>query len=210
MSEKKIREKLAECSRRLAEEGLIKGTGGNISVKAGRFIYLSPSGFYLDKVKPNQYVKVNLDGRRVSKSSLSPSCELPLHLSSYRARADIRAVIHVHPLNTLALSCAGETVRAIFPDFAVLIGEKLPVIPYFFPGSELLGKKVGKVLKKNPAVLLRNHGLVAAGKNLDEAILYAEIIEEAARVYILSRQVGKVSFLSKKEVAALRERYKHA
>ena len=186
--------------KKLVEKGLVRGEGGNISLREGNSVYLSPSGFSLDEIKPEQYVKVNLKTGQVQKKSLPPSCEMFLHLSCYRVRDDIGAVVHVHPPFSIGLGCAGLILKALSPEFVISLGEKVLLIPYFAPGSEILARKVSQVLKNNSAVLLQNHGLVTVGKNLKEAYLRAEIIEEAAKIYFISHLLGKVRFLTKSEI----------
>jgi len=208
MSEQKIRKELVKYGKKLVEKGLVSGAGGNISARSGKFIYLSPGGFPLDKIKTSQSVKVELKTGKAKKSSLSPSCEMPMHLAGYRVKNDIGAFIHVHPPYALGLACAGITLKALFPDFVVLIGEKLPLISYFTPGSKKLAKAVGRALKNNQAVLLKNHGLVTVGKNLKEAYLRAEIVEEAAKIYFISKLSGKVRFLNAEEIGDIEREYK--
>lgn len=211
MNDIQIRKELIKYGKELIEKGLVSGTGGNISARAGNFIYLSPSGFSLDEIKPHQYVKIdlNVSGKKIEASPFSPSCEMPMHLACYRARSDIKAVMHVHPPFAIGLGCAGVKLKALFPDFVVLIGEELPLLPYLLPGSEILGKKVREVLKNNSAVLLQNHGLVTVGKNLREAFLRAEIIEEAAKIYFISCLLGKTCMLTNKEIDDIKKRYKN-
>ena len=191
--------------KRLVEKGLVRGAGGNISLREGNSVYLSPSGFPLDEIKPEQYVKVNLKTGQVQKESLLPSCEMFLHLSCYRVRDDIGAVAHVHPPFSIGLGCAGLTLKALSPEFVISLGERVPLIPYFTPGSEILAGKVSQVLKNHSAVLLQNHGLVAVGKDLHQACLRAEIIEEAAKIYFVSHLLGKVRFLTKREMRDIKK-----
>ncbi len=204
----RLRKELAGFGRKLFEKGLIHGSGGNISAREGKFVYLSPSGFYLNNIKPSQHIKLNLRTGKKENSVLKPTCETPMHLACYRARSDIQAVIHVHPPFAIASSCAGITLRALFPDFVVLIGDKVPLVPYFIPGSQIIGERFKKIFKKYSAVLIQNHGLVTVGKNLSEAFLRAEIIEEAAKIYYLARSLGRVRFLSKKEIVEIEKKYK--
>jgi len=208
MEEKKIRKELVKYGKKLVAKELVSGVGGNISIRAGKFVYLSPSGFNLEAIKSNQHVKLNLETGKIQHSALKPTCEMPMHLACYRARSNIKAVIHVHPPFAIALGCAGITLEALFPDFVVLIGNKVPLFPFFIPGSEISGQKVNEVFKNYPAVLIQNHGLVTVGENLSEAFLRAEIIEEAARIYSISYSLGKVRFLSKKEISEIEKRYK--
>ena len=142
--------------KRLVREGLVKGRGGNLSLKDKGFVYFSPSGYPLDCFSPGQSVKVRYKTGRAEKGELKPSCEMPLHLACYKKDPGIRTVIHLHPPCATALACSGKELRAFFPEFAVLFGDKIPLVPYSSPGSDKLAEDAAKVIGDSPALFMEN------------------------------------------------------
>ena len=202
-SEKKLKQELVRYGKKIIEKGLAVGPGGNISARKGNTIYLSPSGYSFDELNEDDYVGVNLKTGKITEGTLKPTCEVSMHLGCYLIRKDISAVIHTHPPLVIGLISAGAKIKPMFPDFVALVGE-VPVIDYVIPAGEKIRKAVTKVIKKYDAVLLKNHGLVTVGATLKEAFYRAEIIEEAARILIVSRIFGKPGFLNKREIKGIK------
>ncbi|MCL5408971.1 MAG: class II aldolase/adducin family protein [Candidatus Omnitrophica bacterium] len=196
--ENEIREQLSWYGKKIIEKGLAAGPGGNISAKDEDFVYLSPSGFALDEIGHQQWVKLNIKTGNVE--GLKPTCEVSMHLGCYLARKEIKAVIHTHPPLTLALICAGREFKAFCPDFVALLGKKVPVIPYVIPSGEEIRKAVVEQIKKYNVVLLKNHGVVCVGESLKEAFSRSWLIEESARTILYGTLLGKFRYLNKKEI----------
>ncbi len=200
---KRLKQELVRYGKKIIEKGLAVGPGGNISARKGNTVYLSPSGYSFDELNEDDYVGVDLKTGKLTEGTLKPTCEVSMHLGCYLTREDISAVIHTHPPLVIGLINAGTKIRAMFPDFVALVGE-VPVIDYVIPAGEKIRKAVTKVIKRYDAVLLKNHGLVTVGNNLKEAFYRTEIIEEAARILIVSRIFGKPRFLKKKEIEGIK------
>jgi L-fuculose-phosphate aldolase len=203
----KITEELSHYGRLLVEKGLATGPGGNLSARENDAVYLSPSGFSLAEIKPQDWIVVNLkNGRRIGKDNgLRPTCEISMHLGCYLARNDIKAVVHTHPILATAMSTAGVQFKGIFLEFVSLVGPKVPALDYIIPGGEELRKAVIRELKKkHNAVLLKNHGAVTVGDNLKEAYYRSLILEDAARFMMATLSIGKkVRYLSPAEVKGI-------
>jgi L-fuculose-phosphate aldolase len=194
-----IRKKLTEIGKKIVEKGLVAGPGGNISARDGEFVYLSPSGFFLDEIKEDQWVKVNLKTGEIF-SDLRPTCEISMHLGIYVERKDINAVIHTHPPITVGLISSGVKFRPFFPDYVAILGRDVPVIDYVPPAGEEIRKAVCKEIRKVNVVLLKNHGVVAVGESIKEAYTRSLIVEEAAKSIFVGILMGKLKYFNRKEI----------
>ncbi|MGC8976635.1 MAG: class II aldolase/adducin family protein [Candidatus Ratteibacteria bacterium] len=194
-----IRKILTEYGKKVVEKGLVAGPGGNISGRDGDFVYLSPSGFFLDEIKEDQWVKVNLKTGEIL-SDLRPTCEISMHLGIYIERDDVKAVFHTHPPITVGLISAGVKFKPFFPDYVAILGRNVPLIDYVTPAGEDIRKAVCKEIKKADVVLLKNHGVVAVGESIKEAYTRSLIVEEAAKSIFAARCCGKLRYFNEKEI----------
>jgi len=202
MTEKEIRKELCRIGCLLVQKNLVAGPGGNISVRQNSWVYLSPSGFALDEIQPEEWVKVNIKtGKQEGKKR--PTCEISMHLGIYLAREDIKAVVHTHPAITTGLVSAGVKLRPIFPDFVALLGPVIPIVDYVIPAGQTIRKAVVRVIRKANVVALKNHGAVCVGQNIYEAFTRAWLLEESARMLMASLIAGKVRYLTRKEIEGI-------
>lgn len=202
--EASVRAAIAGWGRSLFERGLTSGSSGNISVRLGDRIIATPTNSCLGFLDAERLSVVSLAGDHLGGDA--PTKELPLHLAFYRARADRGAVVHLHSSHATALSCLRDTApeNAIPPitPYVVMRAGAVPVVPYRRPGSPEAGKVVARVAGRSGAVLIANHGPVAADKDLDSAVFAIEEIEEAARLILLTRGLD-VRLLDEAAVADL-------
>ncbi|HXK45353.1 MAG TPA: class II aldolase/adducin family protein, partial [bacterium] len=183
-----VRKQLCKYGKLVLEKNLAAGPGGNISARDRDFVYLSPSGFALDEIKENQWVKINLKtGKQYG--SLRPTCEISMHLGCYLARPDINAVIHTHPPVTLGLISAGVELKPFYPDFVAILGREIPVIDYVIPAGEEIRQAVVEQIKKYNVVLLKNHGAVCVGTTLKEAFARSWMTEETSKMQSIGMMV---------------------
>ncbi|MFH0796606.1 MAG: class II aldolase/adducin family protein [Candidatus Omnitrophota bacterium] len=203
-----IKKELSRYGNLLVEKGLTTGPGGNISARDGDTIYLSPSGFSLNEIGPDDWFAIDLKtGKQIGKgkAGLRPTCEVSMHLGCYLVRKDIGAVIHTHPVLATAMATAGIEFKGLFPDFVALIGREVPAVEYVIPAGEKIRKAVTNVIKKGyDVVLLKNHGAVALGANLKYAYFRSLLLEDAARFLMAILSTGKkVRYLTPKEVIGI-------
>lgn len=199
---------LVETGRSLFARGYAFGTAGNLSCKAGDSVYATPTGSSLGDLRPEEIAVCRLDGSVVKGGK--PTKELSLHLAAYRSRPGCHAVVHLHSRYATAASClkdlnVNDALPVYTPYFAMRV-PRLPVIPYYPPGDERLAVELAQHAEQTPAMLMRNHGSVALGRNLLEASALAEEIEETARLLFLLGDQGQV--LSAGDVAELRRKAK--
>lgn len=201
----KAREDLARVGRQVAGAGLVTGTWGNLSVYVPEegAVVVTPSGLGYDRLNPGDMVVVDLDGR-ILDGALKPSTELALHLEIYRARDDVRAVVHTHSMYAAALAVAGVELPVILEELAQVIGGTVRVAGYAMAGTHELAFAAMQALGRVNAVLLANHGVVGVGRSLDEALQACLTVEKGAKVYLLARQAGKPGVLSDADVRTLR------
>jgi len=187
---------------KLVESGLVVGAGGNLSMRDGGFMYISPSGFDLQETKDEDWVKVNIDTGEIL-SELKPSSEILMHLECFRRNQDINAVLHAHPSYSVAVSSTGQNIPPMFPDFPAMV-KNVAYIDYVIPTTHVLADAVAEVVADNQAIIMRNHGVLTVGATMKEAFFYMQLTEEAAKVYAISAAIGKPRILTEEECDDLR------
>jgi L-fuculose-phosphate aldolase len=166
--------------------GIVHGTAGNMSIRdpESGLIAISPSGIPYPDVTPADIVIVNdagdiVDGRR------KPSSETPLHTMVMRARPDVRAIVHTHSHYSTVVSCIRPYLPPILTEVCLVVGARVPVTRYGLTGTPDFGESVIEVLEPDSrAIILKNHGLICFGDSFAAALGIAEVVEEAARVYV--------------------------
>ncbi len=208
IDERALLEQMAATARSLYERGYSFGTAGNISVRAGDRVFITPTNSSFASLTVEGIAAVDLAGNVLGAST--PSKEAPFHLAAYGARPDAGAVVHLHSTYATAVSCLrdldlDDALPVLTPYYAMRI-PRLPVVAYYPPGDPRLAPEVREKAAVSPALLLRNHGSVTIGKTLAEAAALAEEIEEQARLWFLLGERGRT--LTGEEVAELRKRFR--
>ena len=199
------RAQLVSYSARLLADGLAVGSAGNISVRAGDIVAITPSGISYADMRPGDVCLLTLDGRQLpdgtgpqEQEQETPSSETPMHLAIYAA-TDARAVVHTHSPEVIALSAARSELPAIH--YAITgLGGPVRVAPYVRFGSADLAAAAVQGLDGRSAVILRNHGAVSYGSDLAQAYDRALLLEWLARTYRLALCYGAPAILSAAEL----------
>jgi L-fuculose-phosphate aldolase len=181
------RERVAAAARRLADEGLVIGTAGNISERTGDVVAITPTGASLDSLSASEIVLIDLDGGHVD-GDLEPTSELELHLGVYR-RYDAGAVVHTHAPIATALSCVLDELPVVHYQM-LLLGGPVRVAPYATFGSPELADATLEALRDRGAALMANHGAIAHGADLDAAVEHSLLLEWACEVYWRAAAIG--------------------
>lgn len=177
---------LVNYSRKAHERGLTAAFGGNLSIREGNLVFIKATGAVMDEMAPEQVAVITLDGRQVG--GVRPSSEYRLHLAIYRERADVRAIAHLHPPYSIAASALlREELPIITPEAEIYL-KKIPIVPFKPAGTEELANAVAEVMREYDAALMERHGIVTAGKSLREAFYKAELVEESAKLWYLTRR----------------------
>lgn len=204
----KERNEVVRHLRLMAERGLTKGTGGNISCynRAQGLIAISPSAVEYCSMTPKDVAVIGLDGEQID-GNYEPSSEKALHLFCYKKRADVNAVVHTHSVYSMVLACLHENL----PNVHYLMGYAggmVECIPYHLFGSTELAAEAADGLGNKNAVLLGNHGLLAVGNTIEAAFQVAEIVEFISEIYYKARCIGNPKLLSDKEMKDVIEKFK--
>lgn len=207
MTEADARQQLVDVMRALDARGLNRGTSGNLSLRFGAGMLVTPSGITPDRLAPEQMVFIDNDGN-VAPGAARPSSEWQMHLGLYRRRADAQAIVHCHARHATILACAHREIPPLHYMVAVSGGASVPVAPYATFGSEDLADGVARTLDGRYACLMANHGLIALGPNLGVAMAIAEEIEEQAAVYCGTLAIGGPKLLDHAEMDRIIEAFR--
>jgi 3-dehydro-4-phosphotetronate decarboxylase len=182
-----MREAVIEAARSLFSRGLTHGSTGNLSVRLGEHVLITPTGSSLGTVGPEDLSLIDIDGRHLA--GTKPSKEAFLHTAVLRARPQATAVVHTHSTHSAAVSCLADVdPEDVLPPltayYAMRVG-RLPLLPYHAPGDTALRDIAEAAARRHSALLLSNHGPVVAGTTLAAAMDALEELEETARLHLL-------------------------
>jgi L-fuculose-phosphate aldolase len=188
-----LRERLVDAGRVLALEAQGDYVAGHVSVRLpdapGRFL-MKPAGIGLEEMRPDNIITVDIDGRRVD-GTMPRHNEVFIHSEVFRARSDVNAVVHTHPIHAVAFSSLGKPLLAVGNDASWFVGN----LPIFSETTDLIvdrprGAAVARCLGPHAALILRNHGIVTAAASLEEAVWVALKLEKACRMQLLAESAG--------------------
>jgi L-fuculose-phosphate aldolase len=194
------RVRVAAAARRLAEEGLVLGTAGNVSERAGDLVAITPTGGRLADLEPEDVSVVDLHGNLVG-GTLEPTSEIELHLGVYR-RHDTGAVVHTHAPMATAVSCVLDELPCVHYQM-LLLGGTVPVAPYRTFGTPELAESVLEALEGRTAALMANHGAITHATDVDAAVESSLLLEWACTIYWRASSMGEVRALGEEERAAV-------
>lgn len=183
-------EELVTTARRTVSDGLVVGTSGNVSVRVGDTVLVTPSGVPYDRLRPDDVTGVGLDGRQVL-GTLVPTSELPMHLAVYRTTG-ARAVVHTHAVHATAVSTLVSELPLIHY-MAAALGGPVRVAPYATYGTDELAENMLRALADRSGCLLQNHGTVTHGASLDQAYDRTAQLEWMCRLWLTATSVPGLS-----------------
>lgn len=187
---------VVDAARRLAEHGLVTGTAGNVSARAGDLVAVTPTGAPLEQLEPEQVVIVDLHGELVD-GELEPTSELGLHLGVYD-RYDAGAVIHAHPPMATALACVLDELPVVHYEM-LAFGGPVRVAPYATFGTQRLAELTLDALAGRNVALMANHGAIAFGADLNTAARHMMLLEWACTVYWRAAAIGTPKVLDSEQ-----------
>ncbi len=208
MDENLVRQEISTYAKSLFERGYSCGTSGNISVKCGQDLLVTPTNSSFGSLDPERISKISMEGELIAGDK--PSKEWVLHAGFYRKRPECGAVVHLHSSYAVAVSCledidTANCIPPITPYFVMRVGD-LPLAPYFPPGDIRLADAVTELAETHTSVMMANHGPVVSAKNLKAAVGASEELEETAKTYLLIKGYGFTT-LTKEQIAELKRRY---
>jgi L-fuculose-phosphate aldolase len=194
------REAVASASRHLAQRGLVIGTAGNISARRGDHVAVTPTGADLATVTAEMVTVIDLEGAIVD-GDLAPTSEVPLHTGIYAA-TNALAITHAHAMASTALSCTHDELPALH--YSCLgLGGTPRTAAYATFGSQELADNVIEALKGRNAAMMQNHGSVAYGTTMEQAIERLELLEWLAELYWRASSLGTPRVLTDKDFEAI-------
>ncbi len=208
--DRQLATKVALSCKILAMEGHGDITLGHVSarVESTEDIYMKPRGLGLEDILPDDVIVIDLDGEKVAGKRERHS-EYPIHTEIYRLRSDVNCVIHTHPPYSTAFAASTQKLRPVSHE-GVLFDE----VPIFTNTTQLIvkqeqGSDLARTIGSHKAVLMRNHGIVVVGKSVEEATVYAVMLEKAARMQLITSSLGKYYWSSEDDVLQKNEQIYH-
>lgn len=191
------RKDVRKASLWLSEQGYfgsLKGTGGNVSLRINdASMAITPSAVKYQDMSDDDIFIVGFDLSVIEgRSGAKPSMESSMHSIIYQRRPDVNAIVHTHQIYGSVFAILNMPIPALFDEVSLSLGHMVEIVPYAFSGSPELARNVESKLSNNAnAYIIQNHGIVALGKTLDQAILYAELLEKTAHIYYMALSSGK-------------------
>lgn len=206
--EHQLRHKLVAASVELVQSGLNQGTSGNISARCGDAMLITPSGIPPDDTTAAMIARIELDYEGLAfLKKPTPSSEWRLHRDILVHRKDVNAVVHTHSLYATVLAIQHRPIPALHYMIAAFGGPTIRCTPYVPFGTQALSDLIIEYLGDQHGVLLGNHGMIATGITLEQAMWRAAELETLAKMYVLASAGGTPVILSDDEIARTIERF---
>ena len=202
-----IRKQIIEAVRAFATHGLGVGTSGNLSARSDKGFIVTPTGVAYDELKPESLVEMNEYGEVIG-GDLQPSSEWRFHKDIYLNRKVAGAIVHVHSPFATAIACNRQEIPAFHYMVAVAGGDSIRCADYATFGTAELSAHVVRAIEDRKACLLANHGQIAFDKDVTSALKMAQEVEELAKQYYHSLQIGEPVILDKEEMQTVLEKFK--
>jgi L-fuculose-phosphate aldolase len=202
--EAELRAALLYASRRLVEQGLNRGTSGNAAVRCGEHILITPAVLPVSEMTEKSMVLLDTDGTVLKGGQ--PSSEWRFHCDILNARPDVNAVLHTHAIYSTTLACLRRDVPAVHYHVAFGGGDSVRCARYALFGEPPLSENALEALHGRKACLLANHGMIALGNDLDDALSVAEEVEFVCEVYWRTLSAGVPHLLSTQQMHEVREK----
>ena len=202
-NEQYLRRQMCEIGRRIWLRGLCAGCDGNHSVRMGaNRVLCTPTGMSKGFLKPHNLCVVDMEGRQLA-GHRKPTTEILMHLAIFKARPDVRAVVHSHPPPATAIAISGASLpTGIYPEVETFLGA-VPTVRYVLPGDHRLARAILPCLRDTNTLILQNHGTVTFDVDLEQAYLKLEVVDAYARMVLMLQQLGSVRRLTQREMAEI-------
>lgn len=195
----KTKQEICEIGRRIYAKGFAAANDGNLSVRIrDNEVLCTPTLHSKGFLKPEDICTIDMTGKQTA-GRKSRSSEALLHLEIYKARPDVKSVVHCHPPHATAFAVAKEPIpQCVLPEVEVFLGD-VPITKYETPGSQAFAETILPFVKKTNIILLANHGTVSFGENVERAYWWTEILDAYCRILLLSRQLGRISYFTEEK-----------
>jgi len=201
-----VKEQIVDSARELVHKGFLMATGGNISMRIldEDAFAITPSNLDYLKMKPDDVCILDFKLNAIE-GELQPSVVAGMHGAIYQVRGDVNAVVHTHQVYASALTLIGAAIPSLFDEQARFLGRSVKIIPYAPSGTGMLKNRIARHVKDhNNAYMMKNHGALIFGHDMERAIHNVDILEKASLAYLLAlctdRKVSKIP-LAVREIA---------
>lgn len=202
---------LIEYGKKMIQDGLTRGTGGNLSIcdTEHKIMAITPSGIDYFNLSPEDIVILDIPTGKIIEGKQVPSSESDMHRIFYKYRKDISALVHTHSKYATAISCLAQDGLPAIDYLLASAGTYVPCAEYATYGTIALAKNAFKAMEGKKAVLLSNHGAIAGGTDLKEAYHIAETVEFCSEIYCISKACGPVKILPEEEMKHMMTRFQN-
>jgi L-fuculose-phosphate aldolase len=199
MNAHKTKLEICDIGRRIYNKGFAAANDGNISVRiSDNEVLCTPTLHSKGFLKPEDICTVDMSGKQTA-GNKKRSSEALLHLEIYKARPDVKSVVHCHPPHATAFAVAREPIpQCILPEVEVFLGD-VPIAKYETPGGKTFAETILPFVSKTNIMLLANHGTVSYGETVERAYWWTEILDAYCRILMLARQLGRVSYFTEEK-----------
>ena len=201
-----LRKEIIATCLKMESKGLNQGTSGNVSVRFGEGLLITPSGLEYETMAAEDIVYMTLDGEYEGR--FKPSSEWRFHRDILKNRKDLNAIVHAHPIHSTAISMLNQGLPAAHYMIAAAGGPTIRCADYQTFGTQALSKEALLALEDRMACLLANHGLIACGPSLRKALWLAIEVETLAHQYVVARSIGTPVVLDDDEISVVLKKFK--
>ena len=215
MNDAALRQAVIATALKMNALGINQGKSGNVSVRWGEGYFITPTGLAYEQTMPDDIVFMELGKKHEENhdavqaiAARLPSSEWRFHHDIYARRPELHAIVHTHAVHATTLACLGRGILAFHYMVAVAGGKDIRCAPYATFGTQQLSDFALQALENRKACLLANHGLIAAGTTLDQALALAVEVESLAHMYYQALQIGTPVILPDDEMERVLEKFK--
>ncbi|MCH5376461.1 MAG: class II aldolase/adducin family protein [Planctomycetes bacterium] len=210
MNAHKTKLEICDIGRRIYNKGFAAANDGNITARiSDNEVLCTPTLHSKGFLKPEDICTIDMTGKQIA-GNKKRSSEALLHLEIYKARADVKSIVHCHPPHATAFAVAREPIpQCVLPEVEVFLGD-VPITKYETPGGKAFAETILPFVTKTNVILLANHGTVSYGESVERAYWWTEILDAYCRILLLSRQLGRVSYFTEdkeRELLALKQEW---
>lgn len=204
MIPKEVRSQIIRYSHRMDSKGWVANHDGNISVRlAGGGFAATPTARAKSDLTEEDLIEVDAAGKKVAGTGGAFS-EMAVHLRVFKARADVQAVVHAHPIHATAVGCANQEMMTwAIPEAVVSIGPGVPLVGLALPNSDALWGEFDPLIAHYDAVMVAGNGVFTWGKTLEQAFLRLELVEHVASISLATVPLGSPKMLTHEQVRTL-------
>jgi L-fuculose-phosphate aldolase len=205
---KELAQLLVDYGKKMYREGLVTGTGGNISLRVpGENAFLiSPSGMPYEEITVDDIVMMDMEGNQIA-GKRRPSVEKNMHRMILAMRPEFNAVVHTHSMYATAYACLSKPLPVFLDAMSCVFGGPVRCAEYARIGSVELAENVEKAMRGTNVAFLANHGCIGAGKTIEQAYANVELLELCCKTYLAACSAGIPSLISEEDVRLTREEF---